>query len=412
MKTRVISAVVGIILLIIVLNFFQTPVLNLAIMVIALIAMHEFLTATKINHNKLLSAVTYLVAAAFPFVPMQREMNLLPVFLLLLFGYGLSLDIRNIKLAVVEPVRTELSAELVARFRASEYFNVTVVRTTEEGKEAVRSHRADACLFLPSDPERRLAARDLSILIVLNGTNGSQARLRDNYIRGVLLSVLGSSSSAPGIRMQSRMWFNDANESAYFMIPGVIVIIMTLIGTKLTSMLMAREYEHGNMESMFTTPMRCGELLVAKAVNNFLLGVLGLGISLLFARYLFHVPIRGSIVVLAVGSGIYLMLALAVGLLISSLTKDQFVASEVSMVVSFMPVFLLSGFLYEIPNMPVFIQSITWLVPARYYVDFLQTVFLVGNVWSNIFWNLSILLLFTVVLMALAVWKNPKSLEG
>ena len=337
---------------------------------------------------------------------------LLPVFLLLLFGYGLSLDIRNIKLAIVEPVRTELSAELVARFRASEYFNVTVVRTTEEGKEAVRSHRADACLFLPSDPERRLAARDLSILIVLNGTNGSQARLRDNYIRGILLSVLGSSSSAPGIRMQSRMWFNDANESAYFMIPGVIVIIMTLIGTKLTSMLMAREYEHGNMESMFTTPMRCGELLVAKAVNNFLLGVLGLGISLLFARYLFHVPIRGSIVVLAVGSGIYLMLALAVGLLISSLTKDQFVASEVSMVVSFMPVFLLSGFLYEIPNMPVFIQAITWLVPARYYVDFLQTVFLVGNVWSNIFWNLSILLLFTVVLMAMAVWKNPKSLEG
>ncbi len=337
---------------------------------------------------------------------------LLPVFLLLLFGYGLSLDIRNIDLAVVEPVRTELSSEIVARFRASEYFHVIPVRTTAEGTEAVRTHRADACLFLPADLDRRFAARDLSILIVLNGTNGSQARLRDNYIRGILSSVLESGSGFRGARIESRMWFNDANESACFMIPGVIVIIMTLIGTKLTSMLMAKEYEHGNMESMFTTPMQSGELLVAKAVNNFLLGLLGLGISLLFARYLFHVPIRGSILILIAGSGVYLMLSLAVGLLISSITKDQFVASEVSMVISFMPVFLLSGFLYEIPNMPEFIQLITFLVPARYYVDFLQTVFLAGNVWSRILPDILILLLFTVVLMVFAKWKNPKSLEG
>ncbi len=337
---------------------------------------------------------------------------LLPVFLLLLFGYGLSLDIRNINLAVVVPDHTELGADILARFRSSKYFNTVRVRTTEEGTEAVRSHRADACLYLPPDLDRRLASRDLSILIVLNGTNGSQARLRDNYIRSILLSSLGSVNAVRGVQMHSRMWFNDANESSYFMIPGVIVIIMTLIGTKLTSMLMAKEYEHGNMESMFTTPMQSGELLVAKAVNNFVLGLLGLSISLLFARYLFHVPIRGSIVVLTFGSGVYLMLSLAVGLLLSSITKNQFVASEMSMVVSFMPVFLLSGFLYEIPNMPKVIQYITYLVPARYYVDFLQTIFLVGNVWSNIILNISVLLLFTAVLMVLAKLKNPKSLEG
>ena len=334
---------------------------------------------------------------------------LMPVILLLIFGYGMSLDLRNIKLVIVEQEPSSLSAEVCARFRASEYFTVNTVRSTAEGSAAIRDHSAEACLFLPRSFKRNAASGSGAVLIAVNASNPSQARITETYIRGILSSTLNSSS---GVQLKTRMWFNDTNESSYFMIPGVIVIIMSLIGTRLTSMLMAREYEHGNLESMFATPMESGEILLAKALNNFLLGLVGLAVSLLFAHFLFHLPLRGSLWVLVAGSSVYLLLSLAMGLLISSVTKNQFLACELTMVITFMPVFLLSGFLYEIPNMPIVVQYITYLVPARYYVDFLQTVFLVGNVWSNICYNIGILSVFTIVLMVIAKFKNPKSLEG
>jgi ABC-2 type transport system permease protein len=208
------------------------------------------------------------------------------------------------------------------------------------------------------------------------------------------------------------MWFNNTNESCYYMIPGVIVIILSLIGCMLTSLQMAKEYEHGNMESMFVTPMTAGEILLAKMANNYLLGMIGLTVALLFSRYLFQVPIRGSIWLVLLGSSVFLMLQMALGLLISSITKNQFLACQIALVIAFLPVVLLSGFLYEIPNMPVFLQYFTCLVPARYYVDFLQTIFLVGNVPSNIIKNLCIMGVFSLVLLFLAKLTNPKRLGG
>lgn len=338
---------------------------------------------------------------------------ILPVILLLVFGYALSMDIRNIRLVVVVPQSSEVASALLARFQGSEYFIVRKVGTTGEGNEALRTHQAQACLFLPDDLSRQYTTGDVSLLIVVNATNAMQGRLTENYIKGVLASYFEHTNGEKNVRLRlsSRMWFNEANDSRLYMLPGVIVLIMTIIGTKLTSMIMAKEYEHGNLESMFVTPMTVGEILVAKALNNFLLGMIGLGISLFLACFLFDVPLRGSLVILVLGSAVYLTMALALGLVISSVTKNQFLASEVSIVLSFMPVFILSGFIYEIENMPRWIQTITYLVPARYYVDFLQTIFLVGNVWSNIIWNISIILLFTSLMLLIARWRNPKTLE-
>lgn len=340
---------------------------------------------------------------------------LLPILLLLIFGYGLSMDIRNIRLAVVLPEDSGIGMEILTRFQASQYFKVMRINSSREGMEAVKNHQADACLFLPQNLPKKLSgpAQPMEILIVVNATNAMQGRLTENYIKGVLATTLASHQTASQqnmLTMNSRMWFNESNDSRLYLLPGVIVIIMSIIGTKLTSMIMAKEYEHGNLESMFVTPMTSGELLLAKALNNFILGLIGLGISLIIAHFLFGLPIRGSLSILILGTSFYLMMALAVGLVISSLTKSQFVASEVSLILSFMPVFLLSGFLYEIPNMPVFVQYVTYLVPARYFVDFLQTIFLVGNVWSIILINLTIIALFTIVLMVLAKFFNPKSL--
>ncbi len=334
----------------------------------------------------------------------------LPIALLVIMGYGLSFDIKDIRLAVVEPERTTLSSDIVARFRASPYFSAQVVRSTEEGVELVRKHEADSCLLLPPDLERRLASGHLDLFIATNASNPLQAQLKENYIKSVLLPTLPAGTG--GATPVPRMWFNEAGESIYFMIPGLLVIILTLIGVLLTSMLMAKEYEQGNVESMFVTPMRSLELLLAKAINNFVIGITGTLITLAAAHWLFHMPLAGSLWIVLVGCSLYLLMSLSAGLLISSLTKNQFVASEVTMVVTFLPSMMLSGYVFEIENLPVVIQWISRLVPARYFVDFLQTVFLVGNYWHNILYNLGMIFLFTVVMIALAIRKNPKHLEG
>ena len=187
---------------------------------------------------------------------------------------------------------------------------------------------------------------------------------------------------------------------------------MAIIGCMLTSLQMAKEYEHGTMESMFVTPMTSGEILLAKMVNNYFLGIIGLIIALLFSRYVFLVPIRGNIIILFIGSSIFLLSMMALGLVISSVTKSQFLSAQISMLVSFLPVLMLSGFIYEIPNMPIALQYFTYLVPARYYVDFLQTIFLVGNLWSNIIKNIAAMSIFTVFLLFLARLTNPKLISS
>lgn len=339
---------------------------------------------------------------------------LLPIVLLLIFGYGMSVDIKNIRLAIVEPEESEMSSEIAARFESSNFFITRVYRNTKEAVRAVETHESDACLFIPQDLPKKITSGSVSFLIVTNASNPSQAMLKENYIRSVISSAFTPDRKTVMklVTMKPRMWFNESNDSRYFMIPGVIVIIMSLIGTMLTAMLMAKEYEHGNLESMFVTPMTSLEILIAKAVNNFVLGMIGLAMSLAAAYWLFDIPIRGSLWVVFLGCGVYLIMALCFGLLLSSITKNQFVASEMTMVFTFMPALLLSGFIYEIENQPIVIQYITYLVPARYFVDFLQTSFLVGNVWPNIFRNMGILSVFALVMMILAIWKNPKSLEG
>lgn len=337
---------------------------------------------------------------------------LLPAIMLLIFGYGLSMDIRNIRLAVALPETSATGNALIAHAQHSGYFSPLFVNSTAEGIQAVRDHRATGCLFLPPDLERAQSPQSPTPATLLIGMNASDASIARSYESAIQQIAQASfePSASPALRVLPRMWYNEANESCYFMIPGVLAMIMALIGCMLTALQMAKEYEHGTMESMFVTPMTAGEILLAKMVNNYLLGMLGLGLSLLFSRYLFNVPIRGNLGILLLGSSLFLLLQMAMGLLISSLTKSQFLASQIAMIVSFMPVFLLSGFLYEIPNMPAILQVITRFIPARYYVDFLQTLLLVGNVPSNILYNLTIMALFTIALLLLAAAKNPKRL--
>ncbi|MDO5580576.1 MAG: ABC transporter permease [Planctomycetia bacterium] len=346
---------------------------------------------------------------------------LLPIVLLLVCGYGMSTDIRHIGLAIVVPEGSEYAKKIAAKFEASEYFDVVIVHDTRSGEKLVQDHKSDACLFLPRHFSEKMQTGGLEVLIAVNASNPSLAYTKESYIKGVLASgtmqILresgyGSAAGSLSFDLKPRLWFNDANVSAFTLIPGIIVIIMTMIGALLTSMVMAREYEQGNLESMFITPMKSTEILLAKTVNNFVLGIIGLAVSLFMAHFLFHVPIRSSWYVIPFGSSVFLIMSLSIGLLISSITKNQFIAVEIAAVTAFLPSFLLSGFLFEIKSMPMILQWITVFVPARYYVDFLQTAFLVGDVWPNIIKNISILALFALIFMILAKWKNPKHLES
>ncbi len=336
----------------------------------------------------------------------------MPMVLLLLFGYGMSLDLKNAKLGIVTPERTATTDKVLAAFRSSGFFDVHVYYSPAEADRAVARHTVDGVLYLPAGLERKLNQGDLRLLIAVNAVNANQAQLTENYVRGVLaIALRGEGMSTGPVLSFGRIWFNEANDSRYFLVPGVIVLIITLIGALLTSLVMAREYEHGNLESLFVTPVRTTEILFAKALNNFFLGTIGVLISLAAVHWVFGVPMRGSLWVILLGAGLYLLVSLGLGLLISSVTRNQYLACQAALLATFMPAFMLSGFIYEINNMPWPIQAITVIVPARYFVEFLLTALLAGNVWPVLGRDLAVLGFFAVLLLVLCRWKTPKSLE-
>ena len=210
--------------------------------------------------------------------------------------------------------------------------------------------------------------------------------------------------------VQSRLWFNETNESHYFLVPGLIVLIMTLIGALLTSLVMAREWERGTLEALFVTPVRPEEILFGKTIPYFILGMIGFVLCLLAAKFLFYVPFRGSVIVLTGASTLYLLVALAIGLLISSAVKSQFVASQITLLVTFLPAVMLSGFLFDLRSMPAAVRMITYLLPARYYVTLLQTIFLAGDIWVVILPNAAVLAGMMIVLLWLTRRVTQKKL--
>jgi ABC-2 type transport system permease protein len=323
----------------------------------------------------------------------------LPIILILLFGYGLSLDVKNVPIAVVAEDSSPTALELIAGFQLSPYFHAQITHSMPPAEKLMLAHKVDAIVRIPPDFARQVNSGHAQVQVLLHGGDANRARIIQGYVQGALAawnarqaaegkSVGGPSGAAV---VQLRLWFNDANESSYFLVPGLIVLVMTLIGALLTAMVMAREWERGTLESLFVTPVRSEEILLGKTLPYFLLGLIGLVLCIVSAKYLFHVPLRGTLPVLLAASILYVLVALGVGLLISSAVKNQLIASQLSLLATFMPALMLSGFLFDLPSMPTAIRLITYALPARYYVTLLQTIFLAGNVWSVIIPNMAML---------------------
>jgi ABC-2 type transport system permease protein len=328
-----------------------------------------------------------------------------PLMLILLFGYGLSLDVTKVTVAVLDNDASADSAALIGAFRLSHNFVVTVVHSMSEATTLVLERKVDGVLLVPSDFSRRWHRGEADIQIVVNGTDANQARIMQAYAGGPIAEWSAAqipsttSVSAGPVIVVNRLWFNEANDSHFFLIPGLIVLVMTIIGAFLTAMVVAREWERGTLEALFVTPMRPGEFLVSKILPYFALGMIGFVLCLLAGQFLFHVPLRGSLSLLFLSSMVYLVVALGIGLLVSTLVKSQFLASQLAMTLTFLPAMMLSGFLYDLRSMPAFIRGITYALPARYAVTLLQTLYLAGNVGSVIWQNLGILAAMAAALM-------------
>jgi ABC-2 type transport system permease protein len=331
----------------------------------------------------------------------------LPLILILLFGYGLSLDVKNVPIAIVSEYPTAEAVDLETGFQLSPYFHPELTRTMPSAQRLLLEHKVDGILRIPADFSRRVAAGDADLQLIVHGGDANRARIIEGYVQGVVgawsarLAALGNASAVPLVNVQSRLWFNEANDSSYFLVPGLVVLVMTLIGALLTAMVMAREYERGTLESLLVTPVRVEEILLGKTLPYFVLALFGFSLCVLSAKFLFHVPLRGSLWVLLSASTLYVLIALGIGLLISSWVKNQLVASQLAMLATFMPAFMLSGFLFDLRSMPTVVRLITYALPARYYVALLQSVFLAGNVWSVILPS-SLVLAGMVAILALA----------
>ncbi len=338
----------------------------------------------------------------------------MPVILILLFGYGLSLDVKDAPVAVVLEDPSPEATELAAGFQLSPYFDAQILASMPQAQDLMMAREIDGIVRIRPDFARNLALGNAEVQVVVRGTDANRARIIQGYAQGAVAqwaarrAAQGHAVVSGPVAVKDRLWFNEANDSHYFLVPGLIVLVMTLIGAMLTTLVMAREWERGTFEALFVTPVRVDEILLGKTIPYFMLGMIGLALCLLAAKFLFHVPIRGSVTILAGSSMLYLLVALGIGLLISAATKNQFTASQLTMLVTFLPAFMLSGFLFDLRNMPAAVRLLTYALPARYYVALLQTLFLAGDVWGVILPNASVLaaMALTLLLLARAVTRK------
>ena len=343
----------------------------------------------------------------------------MPVVLLLLFGYGVSLDARHIPLAMVVEQPDATSASLVGAFRRSEYFDPQPYKNIQAAQQAFDLRKVFGIVWLRNDFSKRLLSQgDAPIGVIVNGVDANQARITEGYIQGVWQTWLVSYAQSQGVELaqpvllEPRIWFNAAVRSRDFLVPGLIAVIMTLIGAMLTSMVVAREWERGTMEALMVTPIRISELVAGKLIPYFVLGMGGMLLSVAMALWLFDVPLRGSFWVLTLASALFMLVALGMGLLISVVAKNQFVAGQISIIITFLPAFILSGFIFQISSMPAAIQVITHIIPARYYVAILQTLFLAGDIWPIVLSNSAALAVMMVIFLGLARRKMKKRLDA
>jgi ABC-2 type transport system permease protein len=375
------------------------------------------------------SLIRLLAIARKEFIQLYRDPRslaiifLMPLLLLLLFGYAITLDITQVLVAVYDQERSEQSRDFIRRFAESKYFRLAAsVGDNADLTRLIDRREAQIGLVIPHDFSRSLnSGRQTAVQVLLDGSDANTANIILGYTRAVvqgysqsiLLDFLGRQGVTDRripVELRPRVWFNEELESKNYIVPGLIALIMAVIGALLTSLTIAREWERGTMEQLIATPVHKVELIIGKLVPYYLLAILDVAIAMGVGVLIFEVPFRGSLPIFFFLSSLFLFVVLGQGFLISVVAKSQMLANQMALVSTFLPAFLLSGFMFSIANMPAALQLVTTLVPARYFVTILQGLFLKGiGLW--ILWpEMVALALFAAAIGALAHRRFSKSI--
>lgn len=334
----------------------------------------------------------------------------LPPILLFLFGYAVNLDTARTKIGLAVLDSSEASRSLTTAFQNSRWFEVTTANSVAPLKATLVSGGVRGIIVIPQDFGRQVADGGGTIQVIADGSIPNTASFAAAYAEGVRAAWAagraderGQGGAAPAIKVVDRFWFNPELTSRFFLVPGAMAIVLTMIGTLLTALVIAREWERGTMEAIMATPITMAELIVTKIVPYYLLGVGSAVVCTLLAVTVFGVPFRGSPLALFMIVSAFLLPALGQGLFISAVTKNQFIASQIALLTAFLPALLLSGFLFEISSMPWIIQLITYAFPVRYLMPLLQSVFIAGDLWGLFGRGIAAMLGFGVFYFVLTV---------
>ena len=345
----------------------------------------------------------------------------IPVILIVLFGYALSLDIKNVPLAIWDQDNSKTSVDFLLNFKNSDYFKIIGYYDNYRDLQRLLDYgETMMAMVIPKDFSRYIYSNQSApVQLILDGSDSNTAQISLGYAQGVVQAyndkLLRKASQTNLVNPQpicldQRVWFNQDFESKNFIVPGLIAIIMMIIAALLTSLTVAREWERGTMEQLISTPVRPSELIIGKFLPYFAIGMIDLVISVILGRFIFFVPLRGSLIQLAIMSALFLTGALSLGIFISTVAKNQLMASQMAILTSFLPTFLLSGFTYEIFNMPQWVQVITYFIPARYFIKILRGIYLKDIGMFELWPEAICLVIFSVLMSRLAVHKFKKKI--
>lgn len=337
----------------------------------------------------------------------------LPFLLLILYASGASLDMDHLAVGVVVEKPDPISRDLAGAFAASRFLGVSLYRDRQEMRRLMDSGQIHGFVVIPARFSADLADpnKTAKIQVIADGSSPNTARFVSAYVNGVAAAWQGG-AHPPSVIVDARMWYNEDVNSHWFLIPGSIVIVLTIVGALLSALVVAREWEKGTMEALMATPVSMTEILLSKFLTYLLMSMGSLLVCLFIAHGIYGVPFRGSVAALTLCSLAYMAFAVQMGLLISSITRNQFAASQATVIATFLPAFILSGFIFDIASMPLPLRIISLLVVARYYVTCLKTLFLVGDIWSVLLPNLIVLLCAGALLAYLVLRRSVKRLDA
>ena len=346
----------------------------------------------------------------------------IPFILILIFGYALNLDIENVPMAIWNQDGSQMSEEFLLGFKNSIYFKiVSYTDNYRDIRNMIDRGTVMMALIIPKDFSHYFCTgKPAPVQLIVDGSDSNTAAIAAGYVNSVVadydMKLLKRALSGKvvinpiAVSLKARPWFNPNFESRLFIIPGIIAVIMMIIASLLTSLTIAREWERGTMEQLIATPVKAFELVAGKFIPYYVIGIIDLIMGVLIGKFLFDVPLKGSLVLLFLLSSVFLTGALAQGIAISAIAKSQLLASQLASLLTFMPALLLSGFMYEIFNMPKAIQAITYLIPARHFIIILRGIYL-KDVGLEVLWPETLaLILFTTLAVMLAIHKFRKKI--